>query len=98
MKWLAWIAHFTPMAADLDEARRRERAILDNAVDVICSINSDGRSRAVNPASLAVWGYSPDDLIGLHFAELFVKEDVPKFRATLDQIKRITHWLLSRTK
>jgi PAS domain S-box-containing protein len=79
---------FRMMAADLAEATRKERAILDNAVDVICSISSDGRFKAVNPASLAVWGYSPEDLIGLHFAEIFAKEDVPKFRAALNQIKQ----------
>ncbi|MGH9547766.1 MAG: PAS domain S-box protein, partial [Terriglobales bacterium] len=79
---------FHRMAAELAEATRKERSILDNAVDVICSINSDGRFKAVNPASLAVWGYSPEDLIGLHFAEIFAREDVPKFLATLDQIKQ----------
>ncbi|HEY9712088.1 MAG TPA: PAS domain S-box protein, partial [Chroococcales cyanobacterium] len=55
---------FHRMADELDEARRKERAILDYAVDVICSIDADGRFKAVNPASLAVWGYAPDDLLG----------------------------------
>jgi PAS domain S-box-containing protein len=78
---------FHMMAKDLAEATRKERAILDNAVDVICSINAEGRFAAVNPASLSVWDYAPEDLIGLHYAEIIIKEDVPKFRSAIDQIK-----------
>lgn len=78
---------FHAMADNLAEAMRKERAILDNAVDVICSIGSDGRFRAVNPASLTVWGYAADDLIGRHYADIIAREDVQKFRDTIAQIK-----------
>ncbi len=81
---------FHRMAADLAEATRKERAILDNAVDVICSINFEGRFSAVNPASLPVWGYAPEDLIGRHYADIIAKEDVPKFRSAIDQIRHDT--------
>ncbi len=77
--------HF--MAESLAEANRKERAILDNAVDVICSINSEGRFSAVNPASLSVWGYSPDDLIGRHYADILTREDASKFRDAIAQIR-----------
>ncbi len=83
---------FHLMAADLAEATRKERAILDNAVDVICSINSEGRFAAVNPASLAVWGYSPEDLHGRHYADILAKEDVQKFREAVAQIRYETDW------
>lgn len=78
---------FHLMAADLAEATRKERAILDNAVDVICSINSEGRFAAVNPASKSVWGYAPEDLLGRHYADILAKEDVTKFREAVAQIK-----------
>ena len=81
---------FHLMAADLAEATRKERAILDNAVDVICSINSEGRFAAVNPASQTVWGYAPDDLQGRHYADILAKEDVPKFREAVAQIRHET--------
>lgn len=61
---------------------------MDNAVDVICSIDADGKFTAVNPASLSVWGYAPEDLIGLRYSKLIAKDDVAKFRAALDQLRQ----------
>jgi PAS domain S-box-containing protein len=81
---------FHAMAADLAEATRKERAILDNAVDVICSIDAEGRFRAVNPASQAVWGYSPEELVGRHYADIMTKEDGAKFRDAVAQIRNET--------
>ncbi len=78
---------FHTMAADLAEASRKERAILDNAVDVICSISADGHFTAANPATLQVWGHAPDKLVGLHYSEIIAKEDVQKFRNAVEQIR-----------
>ncbi len=75
---------FRKMANELAEATRKERAILDNAVDVICSINSEGKFTAVNPASSQVWGIAPDKLIGMHYSEIIEKEDVPKFAEAME--------------
>jgi PAS domain S-box-containing protein len=52
------------MAATLKEARRRERAIVDNALDVICTIDDKLTFVRVSPASELVWGYPPQELIG----------------------------------
>jgi PAS domain S-box-containing protein len=38
------------MASALEESRRKEHAVVDNAEDVICSLDRDGRFLAVNPA------------------------------------------------
>lgn len=70
---------FHNMAEQLAEATRKERAILDNAVDVICSINKDGYFAAVNPASKQVWGYDPEEIIGMHYSQLIAEPDVQKF-------------------
>jgi len=79
---------FHKMADDLAEAARKERAILDNAVDVICSINADGHFTAANLATSTVWGYQPDTLIGMHYSEIVAKEDVKKFREAVNQIRQ----------
>lgn len=52
------------MADELELAIKKERAILDNASDIICSIDPIGMFTAVNPASLDVLGYEPSELIG----------------------------------
>ncbi len=73
------IAHldrtFHEMAAALAEAHRKETAVIDHAVDVICSIDSNGHFRAVNPASLKTLGYEPQELIGRQYMELIYPED-----------------------
>lgn len=73
------IAHldgvFHSMADALNEASRKERAIIENAVDVICSIDVDGKFVAVSPACFQVWGYKPEELMGRRFIELVIPED-----------------------
>ncbi len=78
---------FREMAGLLEEATRKQRAAFENAVDVICSIDPDGRFAAVNPASQSVWGLSPDDLIGTRISQMIYKDDVAD---TLEKIKQIT--------
>jgi PAS domain S-box-containing protein len=54
---------FHRMAATLVEAARKERAVVDNAVDVICSLDPQGRFAACNPAGERIWGYAVADLL-----------------------------------
>ena len=64
------------MAQSLAEASRKERAVVDNAQDVICLINSVDKFVNVNPACNKVWGYEPSELMGLRLAEIVVSDDV----------------------
>ncbi|MBS1953919.1 MAG: PAS domain S-box protein [Cyanobacteria bacterium SZAS-4] len=77
---------FRQMAALLEEATRKQRAAFENAVDVICSIDKDGRFAAVNPASTTVWGLAPDELLGTRISQMVFKDDV---NDTLEKIKQI---------
>lgn len=78
---------FRSMAKALAEVHGKEKAMIENAVDVICSIDRAGKFRAVSLASEKLWGYPPDDLIGSHFGELIAssqKESViESFRASM---------------
>lgn len=66
---------FHAMADALAESSRKERDLISNAVDVICSIDSNGKFTAVNRASQRMLGYSPDDLIGTYYIDLVPTED-----------------------
>ncbi len=77
---------FHDMAAALTESRRKERSVIDNALDVICSIDENGKFIAVSPASVNVWGYEPDELIGRRFTDLISPEDI---ESTLDFTRQI---------
>ncbi len=62
----------------LESAARRERAMVENALDVICSIDDEGRFASVSPACVKVWGYQPEELIGRKYIDLVAPEDVAK--------------------
>ncbi len=86
------IAHldevFHKMATALVEAARKERAIVDQAFDVICSVDGAGKFVRVNPASSGGWGFEPEELVGRSLAELVPEEDKQKFARNVELLKR----------
>lgn len=76
------IAHldrvFHEVADALNEAWRKERAVLENAQDVICSIDEEGRFTKVSQAAGEVWGFPADELIGRPFTDIIDPDDVTK--------------------
>lgn len=77
---------FHRMAASLEEANRKERAIVDNAVDVICSISSDCKFTRVSPACLAAWGHTPEQLLGKRLVDVVTEDCIED---TLQTLKRV---------
>lgn len=49
--------------------------IITASVDIICSIDPDGKFIQVSSTSKAIWGYHPDELIGRPYIGLIVEED-----------------------
>ncbi len=68
------IFHIT--AAKLKRQQRKEKAIADNALDVICTIDSATKFTTMNPASGRVWQYEADELLGRYMADIILKEDI----------------------
>lgn len=58
------------VTSELREAHRKEREIIDNAVDLIFSLSADGRFLAINPAVEAVLGFTQDELRGRRISSL----------------------------
>lgn len=77
---------FHEMAEALAEAARKERAIIDSAMDVICTIDESGRFISANPAASESWGYSKDELLGLRLSEVVHEEDVARTNELIDKI------------
>jgi PAS domain S-box-containing protein len=67
---------FHKMADLLEEARRKESAIVENAADVICSLDSRGAFVTVSPACQKLFGFSQQELIGNKIICLYDKDDV----------------------
>lgn len=75
------VFHVTAMA--LDEARHKERAVFDNSQDVVCAIGSDGRFVNMNPASLKMFGYSKEEMLGKSILDITFADDLDNTRNTL---------------
>ncbi len=73
------------LAATVKEAARKERAIIDQAVDVICSLEADLTIIKINPASVRLFGLAPVDLTGRSINE-FLPDDAKS--STLQQFQR----------
>jgi PAS domain S-box-containing protein len=77
---------FHQMERDLTQATRKERAIVANAVDVICSMDPDFKITAINPAAYSAWGYRPNELIGQRLISFISTEDIDQVTATIRRI------------
>jgi PAS domain S-box-containing protein len=62
----------------LEEVVKRERAMIENSLDVICTIDAEGRFISINPACFKMWGYHPEELIGRPYIDYVAPEDVAK--------------------
>jgi PAS domain S-box-containing protein len=62
------IAELDAVLHQVDEvitvASEREKALVENSADIICSIDRDGLFLRVNEASIQTLGYAPQELIG----------------------------------
>ena len=67
---------FHEMAVALTEAQRKERAVIQNAVDVICSLDTELRFSRLNPAAEEMFGKKTSELVGTNIIEHIFKDDI----------------------
>lgn len=72
--------------AERERALARNRLIVDNSPDVICTIDSEGRFVDVSPAAMQLWGYAPEELAGRAYADLVHPDDAAKTEAVANAI------------
>jgi two-component system cell cycle sensor histidine kinase/response regulator CckA len=71
---LAKIA-LSDMTLELEAAIHAYRQVLSNSLDVICTMDADGRFIQASAAAKDVWGYQPEELIGKRYMELVHPDD-----------------------
>ncbi len=60
---------------------------MDQSLDVICTMDLNGCFVDVNKACYNIWGYSPEELIGVHYIDLVFKEDIEITSAASKEIR-----------
>jgi PAS domain S-box-containing protein len=65
--------------AAIGAALERERALLENAADLICSIDKNGVFKKVNPFASRLLGLAPEELIGTSAVSCVTESDQAKF-------------------
>lgn len=77
---------FHSMAEALAQASRIERALIENASDVICSIDKSGKFQAINPAAVKVLAYTQDELLGKHYIDLVAHQDRDHVKSCMESL------------
>ncbi len=60
---------------DLKKALTDVEKIMDSSLDIICSIDEDGRFVSVSSAAKSIWGYHPHELKGSSYMDLVFAAD-----------------------
>lgn len=77
---------FREMSESLAKAMQKERAVVENAAEMICTINSQNRITTVNPACESILGRKPGDILGTNINDLIFSEDR---QHTMQELNRV---------
>ncbi|AFL85143.1 PAS domain S-box [Belliella baltica DSM 15883] len=69
-----------------DKNRSKLENILDRSLDVICTIDQNGFFRDMSSASINIWGYQPQEMIGRKFMDFVHEEDKEKTKKAAEEI------------
>ena len=76
------------MADALSAATQKERALIENSVDIICSLDARPVFTAVSPSSLRIWKFEPGELIGKPLSKILPPEHL---QTTLPALQAAMH-------
>jgi len=73
------------MHEQLTQMRRKERAVLENAAEAICSLNADLKLTEYNGAAAQLWDWQSDNMLGARLEDLISDEDLDRVISKLEQ-------------
>lgn len=72
---------------ELRESEARFKALVENAADVIYTVNGDGILTSINNAAEDYFGYKQRKIVGRHFTKFLHEDDIEKVRNSFLAIK-----------
>jgi len=79
---------FHRMADALEDASAKERAITENALDAIVSLDDDLKFLSLNPATVLVFGHPRSQILGRRLIDLVVEEEKQSVRQEFLQARQ----------
>ncbi|MBK7839212.1 MAG: PAS domain-containing protein [Candidatus Obscuribacter sp.] len=73
------------MHEQLTQMRQKERAVLENAAEAICSLNADLKLTEYNGAAAQLWDWQSDNMLGARLEDLISDEDLDRVISKLEQ-------------
>src|SRR5438067_819958 len=73
-------------AAELSPHLPPYETFLDLLLDAVCAVDSDGRFIFVSAAGEAIFGYSPQEMIGMRMIDLVAPQDRARTLARVDDV------------
>lgn len=65
-------------ANELQKTLKDLNNLLDSSLDIICTIDKEGKFVSVSAASKRIWGYNPTELIGKNYIDYVFSQDITK--------------------
>jgi PAS domain S-box-containing protein len=69
----------------LKHSEQRYRALVENANDIVATLDLEGRLTSLNPAVETILGYAPDELVGTPLSRLVPTEEMPIHESMLQR-------------
>ena len=79
---------FHEMSDALKKATAEQREIIENARDVICTLTANDAFATVSSASISVFGYTPEEMLGQRLVNFVPIDDAPVLRDNLNALKK----------
>ncbi|MFI5253601.1 MAG: PAS domain S-box protein [Bacteroidota bacterium] len=70
----------------LENSFNRNKLIMENVLDLVCSLDGNGIFRSVNHAALRLLGYNSEELIGRSLFDFIKQQDIEKIKHLLSEI------------
>ena len=64
--------------SELRKSERRYRNLIENAIDIIFILDTEGRFVSINRRAEAIIGYNAEDWVGRHFSDIITPDDLPR--------------------
>ncbi|MFO8101295.1 MAG: PAS domain S-box protein [Dehalococcoidia bacterium] len=69
----------------LKESEEKYRLLVENINDAIFSVDTKGYFNYASPVAEQIWGHKIDEIVGRHFTDFVVPDDIPKLAASFER-------------